>query len=213
MDNTEINVNFKDIKLLEWIGGGGFGEVHKGIWRIHGQKTDIAVKITTYDYRNEKNKDKIAVFRKIENLQKCIHPNIIRLYGVSKTSDNRICFILEYADCGSLYEFLHRTKREASFSERIDWMLQCAKALKYLHRKKIVHRSLSTRNLLLFDKYRVLKISDIYQVKKFRIVPDPYLAPEYWDTNEIYTEKCNIFSFGIIFLEVMFRKWLNNGKT
>ncbi|XP_062127033.1 putative mitogen-activated protein kinase kinase kinase 7-like [Drosophila sulfurigaster albostrigata] len=162
MDNTDINVNFKDIKLLEWIGRGSFGEVRKGIWRIHGQETDIAVKITTY---NEKETIK-KVHREVENLRKCIHPNIIKLYGVSKSRDNRDCLILEYADCGSLYEFLHCTKREASFNEKIDWMLQCAKGIEYLHTKNIAHRDLKTQNLLLFNEYRTLKICDFGTVKE-----------------------------------------------
>ncbi|XP_051863992.1 mitogen-activated protein kinase kinase kinase 7-like isoform X11 [Drosophila albomicans] len=109
-------------------------------------------------------------------------------------------------DCDSLYDCIHDDDIKISYYQILRWMLQCAKALKYLHSKKIVHRSLSSRNLLLFDKYRVLKISNIFQVKKFRIVRDPYLAPEYWATNQKCTKKCNIFSFAIIFLEVMTRK-------
>ncbi|KAH8311682.1 hypothetical protein KR044_007535, partial [Drosophila immigrans] len=145
-------------------------------------------------------------------LNKCIHQNIIKLYGVSKDPDNSIWLLFEYADCGSLYNFLHRTDTEVSFNEKIDWMLQCARGMEYLHKNKIVHRDLKTQNLLLFNEYRTLKICDFGTVKELATMNTEfvgtvcYMAPEVCVCTRKYTEKCDVFSFGIILWEVMSRK-------
>ncbi|XP_062121453.1 putative mitogen-activated protein kinase kinase kinase 7-like [Drosophila sulfurigaster albostrigata] len=95
--------------------------------------------------------------------------------------------------------------------ERIDWMLQCAKGIEYLHKKNIAHRDLKTQNLLLFNGYHTLKICDFGTVKELvtKNTQDVgtvcYMAPEVYNfnVNEKYNEKCDVFSFGIIFWEVV----------
>ncbi|XP_051863994.1 mitogen-activated protein kinase kinase kinase 7-like isoform X13 [Drosophila albomicans] len=129
MDKIVISVSSNEIQICERIGYGSYGVVHKALWQTELEVITIALKIIedkSQDSETEKIRFEKNILREIENLQKCTHPNIITLYGVSKYSDN-ICLLFEYADCGSLYKFLHRTKREVSMDERIDWMLQCAK--------------------------------------------------------------------------------------
>ncbi|KAH8311953.1 hypothetical protein KR044_008760, partial [Drosophila immigrans] len=152
------------------------------------------------------------VLQEIENLNKCVHQNIITLYGVSKKPDNSILLLLEYADCGSLDNFLHYKKEiEVSFNEKLDWMLQCAQGMNYLHTQNIVHRDLKPQNLLLFNEYRTLKICDFGTVKELVTINTEligtisYMAPEV-SQNGKYNEKIDIFSYGIIFWEVMSRK-------
>ncbi|XP_060649091.1 dual specificity protein kinase pyk3-like isoform X2 [Drosophila nasuta] len=214
MDKIVTSVSSNEIQIRERIGYGSYGVVHKALWQTELEVITIAVKIIedkSQDSETEKIRFEKNILREIENLQKCTHPNIITLYGVSKYSDN-ICLLFEYADCGSLYKFLHRTKREVSMDERIDWMLQCAKGIEYLHKKSIVHRDLKTQNLLLFNGYRTLKICDFGTVKELVTINTEvigtvcYMAPEVCNFNGKYTEKCDVFSFAIIFWEVMSRK-------
>ncbi|KAH8310878.1 hypothetical protein KR044_003356, partial [Drosophila immigrans] len=190
------------------------------------------------------------IMREIHNLQKLMHKNIVTLYGVFRY--NGIGIILEYANCGSLYNYLHGTNFQAALVEKLNWMLQCAnvsiarfesnififvsrffKGMEYLHSKKTFHRDLKTQNLLLFDDYRTLKICDFGTVKEFATINTElkgtfgYMAPEVsvsilylqqrikymyifydssQDTNGKYTEKCDVFSFGIIFWELLSEK-------
>ncbi|KAH8397360.1 hypothetical protein KR215_000749, partial [Drosophila sulfurigaster] len=82
--------------------------------------------------------------------------------------------------------------------------------IEYLRNKSIVHRDLKTLNLLLFNGYHTLKICDFGTVKELVTINTEvvgymlYMAPE--NFNGKYTEKCDVFSFGIIFWEVMSRK-------
>lgn len=57
------------------------------------------------------------------------HDNIIKLYGITKDDESKICIITEYADCGSLNDFLHVKENAPSvtFLGKLNWMLQCAK--------------------------------------------------------------------------------------
>ncbi|XP_062124717.1 tyrosine-protein kinase JAK2-like isoform X3 [Drosophila sulfurigaster albostrigata] len=209
-------VNLEEVQLGKFIGRGNSGVVHKAIWKLpDADEKSIAVKIIQYHNVDSITENIIFaknVFREIQIIKKCIHRNIIALYGVSKTPDNRFYLLLEYADCGSLQNFLHYSNENVSFKKKMDWMLQCATGIEFLHSKNIVHRNLTTHNLLLMNNYHTLKICDVGTMSKLstsyteHIGTIRYMAPEVCNSNDKYTKMCNVFSFGIIFWEVMSRK-------
>ncbi|XP_062126068.1 mitogen-activated protein kinase kinase kinase 7-like [Drosophila sulfurigaster albostrigata] len=117
-----VTVNFNEIQSDEELGRGSYGVVQKASWKTELEVRQIAVKIIE-DKQTENINFEKDIHRKIQNLLKCIHPNIITLYGVSKNTKNNICLLFEYADCGSLYDLLHRKNFEVSFNGNLDWML------------------------------------------------------------------------------------------
>ncbi|KAH8359281.1 hypothetical protein KR093_005537, partial [Drosophila rubida] len=145
-------------------------------------------------------------------LQRLRHENIVVLYGVMNDKQNqRIGLLLEYADCGSLYNYLHRPDVDIAFCEKLNWMLQLANGMVYLHDQKTVHRDLKTNNLLLFDNYRTLKICDFGTVKQFATTNTEfvgtvcYMAPEVC-VKTSFTKASDVYSFGVILWEIMYRK-------
>ncbi|XP_062122571.1 mitogen-activated protein kinase kinase kinase 7-like [Drosophila sulfurigaster albostrigata] len=200
-----MEISYADITCLEMIDGGAFGDVFKAIWNSKGLK--IAVKKIKIPSEEEEMK----VQREIQNLKALEHTNIVKLYGFSKDPENKICIVLEYAECGSLYKYLHQTQYHIPNDLKIDWMLQCAEGMDYLHGKNTFHRDLKTKNLLLFDQYRRLKICDFGTVKQITttntdsIGTAGYMAPEVGESRR-YTEKCDVYSFGIVFWEVLAQK-------
>ncbi|XP_060649445.1 mitogen-activated protein kinase kinase kinase 7-like [Drosophila nasuta] len=142
------------------------------------------------------------------------HDNIVKLIGTTKDENERMAIVMEYAECGSLYDLLHNEENKdiiLPHSLRISWMLQCAEGLNFLHDQNVIHRNITTRNLLLFNNYQTLKISLSETVRTegtlmTEIVGNfRYMAPEIMRGMQ-YTKKCDIYSFGIMLWEVMSRK-------
>ncbi|XP_060649455.1 mitogen-activated protein kinase kinase kinase 7-like isoform X2 [Drosophila nasuta] len=200
-----MEISYDEITDMKLIDFGSYGDVYKAIWKP--KSLEIAVK----KIRIVSEKEKEDSPREIQNLKKLEHTNIVKLYGVSKDPENKICIVLEYAECGSLYKYLHITQNHIPNDLKIDWMLQCAEAMEYLHSKEKFHRDLKTKNLLLFDQYRTLKICDFGTVKEITTTntnntgTPGYMAPEVGERKR-YTQMCDVYSFGIVFWEVLARK-------
>lgn len=99
----------------------------------------------------------------MRQLSRVSHPNIIALFGACTRKPN-MCLVMEYADCGSLYNLLHcQTRVTYTASHAMSWALQCSEGVAHLHSmqpKPLIHRDLKPPNLLLVDHGRVLKICD-----------------------------------------------------
>ncbi|XP_060648133.1 dual specificity protein kinase shkA-like [Drosophila nasuta] len=198
--------NSRDFKLRERIGSGSYGVVYKGIW-ITNKSVKVAVKCLE---KGNNNDSETNILREIRNLQELKHENIVTFHGSYRQKN--ICLIFEYSDCGSLYDYLQKKIGKVSNIEKLHWMLQCANGMEYLHSKKTIHRDLKTQNLLLFNNYRTLKICDFGTVKQYAtentelIGTLGYMAPEVCTADGKYTEKCDVFSYGITFWEVFAEK-------
>ncbi|XP_062133147.1 dual specificity protein kinase pyk3-like isoform X3 [Drosophila sulfurigaster albostrigata] len=191
------------------IGSGTFGDVYKATWNSNNGPITVVIKQFYRNSTDDKNK------KEVDMLSLVNHDNIVKLIGTTKDEKERTAIVMEYAECGSLHSLLHNEENKniiLPHSLRISWMLQCAEAIKYLHELSptILHRDLKPRNLLLFNNYRTLKICDFGSVKELETIMSYagtvcYMAPEVASTKS-YTEKCDVYSFGITFWEVMSRK-------
>lgn len=59
-------------------------------------------------------------------LKECEHPNIVSFFDTI-VHEEKIVILMEYAECGSLRNFLDDKGRKASDVARLNWMLQMAK--------------------------------------------------------------------------------------
>lgn len=100
----------------------------------------------------------------VRQMSRVNHPNIIRLYGVSLREPSFIGIVMEYADGGSLYNYLHcKPKRHYTASHAMSWAKQTAEGVAYLHSMKpkpLIHRDLKPPNLLLVENGTLVKICD-----------------------------------------------------
>ncbi|XP_031731730.1 mitogen-activated protein kinase kinase kinase 7-like isoform X3 [Anarrhichthys ocellatus] len=189
--------------MLWAVGRGTFGVVFKAVWK--GQ--DVAIK--TIESENERN----AFLVELRQLSRVNHPNIVKLYG---SCDNPVCLVMEYAECGSLYNLLHSADPQPHYtaSHAMSWCLQCAQGVAYLHSMKpkaLIHRDLKPPNLLLVARGTVLKICDFGTACDIQTYMTnnkgsaAWMAPEVFEGSN-YSEKCDVFSWGIILWEVITRK-------
>ena len=139
----------KDIIVKQKLGGGNFGEVFLGTW----SGTNVALK--------RLNSGEIAAFQlEASILCSLQHPNIVRLLGLFRRSDETF-MVMEYVALGSLQSLL-RKQNELSIEDKLNMIITGCRGMVYLEQKNIIHRDISARNLLVTkenDKY-VCKISD-----------------------------------------------------
>ncbi|CAL5200481.1 unnamed protein product [Lathyrus oleraceus] len=198
--------NFSDSNKL---GQGGYGPVYKG--RFPGGQ-DIAIKrlssVSTQGLQEFKNE--VVLIAKLQ------HRNLVRLRGYCIKGDEKI-LLYEYMSNKSLDSFIFDRTRTVllDWKLRFDIIIGIARGMLYLHqdsRLRVIHRDLKASNILL-DEDMIPKISDFGLAKIFggketeasteRVVGTyGYMAPEY-ALDGLFSVKSDIFSFGIILLEIL----------
>ncbi|CAF3802955.1 unnamed protein product [Rotaria magnacalcarata] len=168
------------------------------------------------------------------------HPHIIRTFGFvydrNNTDQNNSALLLqEYARGGSLSDVLEDRRTSPGEKILIQIFLQIIEAMICLVSNHIVHGDLACRNVLVFrfdenqPEKNIVKITDfglsrhsqLYSMISsatrtiLNLVPVRYAAPEVLlskDTSDVYTEKSDVYSMGVLMWEAYSRgalPWAN----
>ncbi|KAD6453037.1 hypothetical protein E3N88_07742 [Mikania micrantha] len=153
-------------------------------------------------------------------LQKVNHGNLVMLEGFCIDSDYANCYLVyEYLENGSLYTWLHgnNTKR-LSWRRRLRIAVDIANGLQYIHEHtipRVVHKDVKSSNILL-DAHMRAKIANFGLAKsgcnaitRHIVGTKGYVAPEYI-SDGIVSTKMDVFSFGVILLELVSGKEVVN---
>ncbi|KAM3714950.1 hypothetical protein ACJW31_01G372100 [Castanea mollissima] len=190
------------------IGSGGYGKVYLGTLPT-GQL--IAIKRA----QKESMQGGLEFKTEIELLSRVHHKNLVSLVGFCFDQGEQM-LVYEYVPNGSLKDNL---SGKSGF--RLDWMrrlkiaLGAARGLAYLHElanPPIIHRDIKSTNILL-DEHLNAKVSDFGLSKpmgegeKGHVSTQVkgtmgYMDPEYYMTQQL-TEKSDIYSFGVVMLELI----------
>lgn len=186
------------------LGKGGYGKV----FQVKNKSTNKLYACKKLSKLNIKNLKKLQ--NEIDVLMKMDHPNIVKLYEVFE-SQNSLYLIMEECYGGELFDrILHRINTNNMYTEREACLLmkQIIGAIEYCHNNGIAHRDLKPENLLYLkegsEENNPLKIADFglsqsINLKKMltsKVGTSYYVPPEILAGN--YTEKCDIWSAGII---------------
>jgi len=139
------------------------------------------------------------------------HPNIVLFMGAC-TKPPRLCIVLEYCEMGSLWTLLHFSKKDLPWKYRKQIALDIAKGVNYLHSfpTPLLHRDLKSLNILL-DNNLTAKLADFgwarlkETIMTGKIGTYQWMAPEVISSNK-YTEKADVYSYGVILWEIAMRK-------
>ncbi|XP_051125512.1 G-type lectin S-receptor-like serine/threonine-protein kinase At2g19130 [Andrographis paniculata] len=206
--------NYRDLRnatrnFSEKLGEGGFGFVYKGTF-----SNSIVVAVKRLKSVNQGKNHEKQFRAEVTTLGTIQHVNLVRLRGFCTRGSDRF-LILDYMANGSLERVLFSKDTDViDWTTRYKIALGIARGLSYLHEKCrdcIIHCDIKPENILLDDKLNP-KISDFGLAKLFgrefsRVLTTVrgtrgYLAPE-WLSNEPITTKADVFSYGMLLLEMV----------
>eukprot|EP00871_Galdieria_phlegrea_P005258 jgi/Galph1/5733/GphlegSOOS_G4318.1 len=196
-----------DPSEIEWgplIGQGGFGQVYKARFR----GTTVAVK--TISATALVNQNAIKEFQsEVAVLCTLRHPNVILFMGACIRSPH-LFIVTEFMSRGTLFDILHRYRIPVNWNLMKRMALDVCRGMTYLHASKLLHRDLKSSNLMLDDHF-TLKVGDFGLTRLISTQTQgpmtgqcgtfQYMAPEVL-ANQPYSEKADVYSFGIILWEM-----------
>jgi serine/threonine protein kinase len=152
--------------------------------------------------------------REIEVLQRCDHPNVVKLIEVVQSKINEKYLVLEHCHT----DFKVVMSKSIGIAQTKNVMLQLLTGLEYIHSQNIIHRDLKPDNLL-FSEEGVLKIADFGSSRIYvegtkyspGMVTLRYRAPEIFLGERAYTCAVDIWSCACIFSELFLGKPLMDG--
>ena len=219
-------IGFKTIHLLkdQVLGIGSYGKVYKA--ECDGLL--CAAKVMHETLFNPTAQQLIAPHREhrlpmrrfeqeCEFLSTIRHPNIIQYLGMYQDPDTHLPVLLMELMDDSLTHFLESSPQPIPFHTQVNICHDVTLALSFLHSNGIVHRDLSSNNVLMIGNIRA-KVTDFGMARlgdmnpratqlTFTMCPgtDVYMPPEAVKDKPVYSEKIDCFSFGVIAIQTMTR--------
>jgi len=201
IESDKWQISYEELTFDEMISAGSSGEIYLGYYY------GTAVAIKKFLSLDQEQRDQIQ--REYMLLRGCSHPNIIQFLGFCNHSTG-VYLITEYVEHGDLFDLLiFGDGKELSWKIRMKIALQIAQACYYLHAKNIIHRDLKSQNILMSDNYKVklcdLGLATIIAAQKrmtMGVGTNEWMAPEI-GMNDGYTNKVDVFSFGIVLTELI----------
>ena len=220
-DNGKKEITFRNVQLLkdETLGTGSYGAVCKAKCDQLICAAKLLFSILFRMQAPEPGKEHRQPFHRFEQecrfLSRVNHPNIVQYLGTYRDPEtNAPVLLMELMD-ESLTHFLESSPGDISYHIQVNLSQDIAQALAFLHASGIIHCDLSSNNVLLTAGTRA-KVSD-FGMSKFAdtnitsMTQCPgtlaFMSPEALYDNPVYTEKLDNFSFGVLLIQIMTRKF------
>ena len=152
------------------------------------------------------------------------HPNIVQYLETARDPQSqRPVLVMELMD-ETLTKFLDQLTRPLPYHSQLNICHDVALALAYLHSNDIVHRDLSSNNVLLIGEGSRAKVTDFGMSKLMDINPrmtlltqvpgtPAYMPPEALITPPHYSSKLDCFSHSVLTIQVVTRNFPDPGDA
>ena len=149
------------------------------------------------------------------------HPNIVQYLGLVQDHETGLKVLLMELMEISLTRFLESSTQPIPYHIQVNICHDVTLALSFLHSNNLIHRDLSSNNILLAKGATRAKVTDFGMTQLYNLNPyrtntmcpgtAVYMPPEALQGHPEYSEKIDCFSFGVIVLQVLTRQYPNPG--
>ncbi|KAJ7420014.1 hypothetical protein BTVI_23226 [Pitangus sulphuratus] len=192
--------------FLGVVGKGSYGEV--SLARHRQDRKQYVIK--KLNLRNASSRERRAAEQEAQLLSQLRHPNIVTYRESWQGQDGHLYIVMGFCEGGDLYHKLKEQKGKLlPESQVVEWFVQIAMALQYLHEKHILHRDLKTQNIFL-TRTNIIKVGDLgiarvlenqYDMASTLIGTPYYMSPELF-SNKPYNHKSDVWALGCCVYEM-----------
>ena len=207
------------IHTVQVLGSGSYGNVVKATL----DEKPCAAKIlhrVFIDSQDTGLPDFISRFeQECQILRDLKHPNIVQFLGVVQDPTTNKPILLMEVMKDSLTHFLESSPTDIPYHVQVNIAHDIALAVAHLHRNGILHRDLSSNNILLSVSHQA-KVTDFGMSKiaasnpsmtRSKVTQCPgtlvYMPPEALRPQPRYSDKIDTFSIGVLLLQIFTRKF------
>ena len=214
--------NFQNVQIFKTqpLGNGAYGTVY----RAKCDQLPCAAKLIHPVLVNPWERRNLQRFeQECQFLSAIRHPHIVQYLGTCRDPEsNRPVLVMELMD-DSLTHFLEESPERLPYHLEVNLCQDVALALAYLHSNGIIHRDLSSNNVLLIAGSRA-KVTDFGMSKLLDAAPQmtpltqcpgtaAYMPPEAFKVPPVYTSKLDCFAHGVLGIQIMTRQFPEPGSA
>uniref|UniRef100_A0A8C4UZ25 Serine/threonine-protein kinase Nek4 n=1 Tax=Falco tinnunculus TaxID=100819 RepID=A0A8C4UZ25_FALTI len=202
--------------FLRAVGKGSYGEVSL----VRHQQDSKQYVIKKLNLKNASVRERKAAEQEAQLLSQLKHPNIVTYRESWQGEDGLLYIVMGFCEGGDLYHKLKEQKGKLlPENQVVEWFVQIAMALQYLHEKHILHRDLKTQNVFL-TRTNIIKVGDLGIARVLEnqcdmastLIGTPYyMSPELF-SNKPYNYKSDVWALGCCVYEMATLKHAFNAK-
>lgn len=214
----------KEYTLKKFLGRGGFGEVWLAEKKIELADKKVQVALKFLSGENQRLSEYSSVKREINTwIDASGNKNVVSVLD-GFIFDNLFIIVSEYADNGSLRDWLRRNGGKSPGLEKtVEIMSGILDGLSHLHSQKIVHRDLKPENILLkgdvpcIADFGVSRVIETVSLTSSNFGTNSagsplYMSPESFERTKP-TPQIDIWSAGVMLFEMLSGKPPYTGDT
>ncbi len=200
----------KFYKRIKRIGKGSYGVVDL----VKGRDSKLYVMKIVQNSGPKKTKGGHIqeALKEVEMLSTLDHPNIVD-FKEHFVEGKYLCIVMDYCESGDLKARIKRALARGKFFKEatiMDWFVQMALALHYMHSRHIMHRDIKPQNVFLTQSNKIVKLGDFGVTRELNAtlalaqtqVGTPYYMSPELAHNKPYTMKSDVWALGCVLCEM-----------